>query len=304
MTTKIHWVGSQGGLGNRLMGVGAIMAASKSLKREITFTWVANHECPGDFESHFRFSMDHPPRVYNSKSGIDSIELVLNNPGLVPSQLCDELCRNNLVLPPKSEFLKSVALCLRQLVPTSCIDSVITTVSQRIPLQECLGIHIRQTDRNESMRKFPGARQLYYRIKTIGARETLHHLIADDSTTSKRLERRLVRKLLSPEIRDFRRVFLVADNQQGQEYFKSLLERHGFYVYTRYICFTDDQLRKTSLRDAVIDLYLLSSCKGILSNHNSSTFPLIAALLGGSRFYNYGNRHEMARFVSTGHGCN
>ena len=85
-------------------------------------------------------------------------------------------------------------------------------------------------------------------------------------------------------------VFLATDNRDTQDFY---IKKYGKKISFYTLIDKNNNLRKTSLENAILDIYTLSYCKTIKGTHNSS-FSDFAKCLKKSRFYlNYNYMYDI-----------
>jgi hypothetical protein len=133
------------------------------------------------------------------------------------------------------------------------LEDAVQNFIQNNQLNKCVGIHVRRTD---------------YTGNLIG--KILNGTNADKDFCD------YIQKYSAN-----RQFFLATDNRDTQEYYiQKYSDRVRFYASIP----RSDNLRKTTLKNAIIDIYLLSYCKSIKGTYKSS-FSEFARCLRKSRIY-------------------
>lgn len=139
------------------------------------------------------------------------------------------------------------------IIPIESLQCVIDTFVDNNKIKECVGIHVRRTD---------------YTGNLIGK-------VLNGSNSDKDFCDYIDKYSRGKDY------FLATDNRGSQKYY---INKYG----SRTIIFSkieeNNSLRKTSLENAIIDIYVLSYCKSIKGTYNSS-FTDFARLLKKSRNY-------------------
>ena len=139
------------------------------------------------------------------------------------------------------------------IVPIDSLQTTIDTFVCNNNIKECVGIHVRRTD---------------YTGNLIG--KILNGANSD--------------REFCDYIDKYSRgkgYFLATDNRDSQEYY---IKKYGKRTIVYSSIKETNSLRKTSLENAIVDIYLLSYCKSIKGTYNSS-FTDFARLLKKSRNY-------------------
>jgi hypothetical protein len=280
-SSLIHWTRNVG-LANRLRALAGYYVLANTLNLDLYICWEADPACQAQFEELF----DLEASGLNQEQLVDPREKdrMADKETVVVKDEIDwydkiwEQHQNEV--GAWSTFREGAVQFLRSLRPVSAIRDRIESFTERHPLCEVPGIHIRWTD-------------------NLGVYDHFEENAAN-------FERNDVSKLggfvkFIEDYEDSDRLFFATDNRRVHDamhllFEDRLIEPDRNYIPNRSIprrmvmklvSLTGLRIgnrRSTSLDEAVVDMWLLSRCRFIVGTYYSS-FSEVSAIIGGIDYY-------------------
>jgi hypothetical protein len=240
------------GLGNRVPALAAFASIAERSNCPLYCYWCAGDDCPGLPEDVF----DRSSMFWNPIGAAEYERLIaeLKHPAVFPktltSSMPEEFTGWSGFDSVESIWIQ-VAKRLFSLKPAASVAKRLDDLTKKLmPRDKRIGIHVRRTD--------------------LWAR--------GDRTNSQR------------DLDLYRRLDMLADEGPGSwivasdnpESLKDLHGRYGDRIIHTGVDWTHAGIRRTTLADAALDLFALSSCSYIIGTRGS-TFSTMAALVGRSK---------------------
>lgn len=265
------------GLANRLRALVGYMAMSHVLEQPCYLCWVSDAYCDAEFTDLFVT----PPTI--------KLITQLQKDEMESDQSCAiytsdvwfyEIWKTHMSsLINANEFCRLANTYLRELLPVSSITDAVNKFSHQYSIPTLPGIHIRLTD-NVSQFKIWKDRSPYFKPENISKIEGFEHFIRDVPKQEGNLQ-----------------LFLATDNQSIERHlkasfpgqiitypkrFRSDKKRRFSWKQQRF----ESQLQRTSsIKEALIELLILSQCKTIVGTYWSSYSQISACLRATSRYF-------------------
>lgn len=236
------------GLGNRLRGMFSVYAFAESLQIPFGFAWKPSGSCDCNFQDIFKVpvGVEHFDKLEDVATTDIHLHRHFDPHDKFYKAHIEGKCDLNW-----DDFHKSYIECIRRLQP---VDGIIEDIN-KFDVTDKVGVHVRKTDHGKTKRRT-------FEYRHMNTDEWYFKMLDDelekDSTTS---------------------FFLAVDNLESREIF---LDRYGdsMVTFTSEDEFKSEEVRHTSMSDAVSDLWLLSRCKKIYGARCSS-FCEFASDVGG-----------------------
>jgi len=246
----IYFHCGSGGLANRLRALNALRVVAEEEGAGLVVAWTPDMHCPAQYNDLFEPAPDFELLTQPPESLLEDTTIVGK---YSPSQRlhgCSHQNEFHQVLLPEmepKEFASRMQAKARDLPVRRSIQSEVDRFVEEYGLDSRVGLHIRRTD----MVTYAQKRECTY----------------DDE--------QIIEMLLKAG--DGVMYFLATDNQDSERVYRQALGARVVVLLKRYDA---SQHRQTSVRIAVMDLYLLARCQRIIGTELSSYSPY-AALLGG-----------------------
>lgn len=280
----LTWTGPIYGLGNRLLALAAAAAVGSMVDRPIAFGWRNDDECPCDADELFAAS-DRLTVVASEPLEDAELDTLEWDPLLILQRAREVTTRALPVRPFLEAFLEN----LRTLPIQADIHERARRWSQAPERGETnVAIHIRRTDRIAHHRNLFARGAPLNELLTFGVGKSLLYLVSSPERI-RDVEDREILRLLRRTIRRMttRSTYtLYCDSRSELERLESWLLRRaaGLDYYPSPATTTEawdtGNLRETSARDALVELLAMSSASSIVQSNRTSTFSLVAALIG------------------------
>ncbi|WYD80627.1 MAG: hypothetical protein V8K32_15100 [Candidatus Electrothrix gigas] len=307
----IQWIGPSGGLGNRILGIGSVLALSKIIKTTIAFPWESNSSCPADYHD-----------LFEDMPGIIVEDSLIKGNGLIggnrwePIMIFREFKKE--VSPELSleEYCFSFVEAMRSLKFKKSILDEASSYYRKGKNHKNLAIHVRRTDRikhhKNSLYRLLSAnphrvkRNLYI-IRNTGVRKTLQYALLPKSLI-RSLENRKLAKLCNTLLCKDESInySIYADsnyelvNLQQCIYNLGISERRYLPSYCNVLdknSWGEFGKRQTSVEHALIELLCMSMSSGILQNISTSSFSICSSIIGSTPILTSQSRHLFWRVI-------
>lgn len=291
----LQWIGVAGGLGNRLIALGSILALSKSLETEITFPWPVDLSCSSKYSDLFDEMQgihvedsNEPIDGSIGKSRWEPMGIFTDFQRILEHSISlEEYCYHFVDAMKSIKFRADVVSDYRSHYTQ---DSVINN----------LAIHIRRTDMIDHHRHplgnyFSSDRKVKRRTRNafreLGIIKSIQYSILS-SNSIRAVENNYLAKIISSKLSKglYSSYSIYVDSKNEIEIFQKQLNRQGissecyFPSYCNLIknsTWGSFGRRNTSTRDALIEILGMSSSSGILQNISTSTFSICSSIIGG-----------------------
>jgi hypothetical protein len=296
------WSGPICGLGNRLIAIAAVKACVE--KQEIYFPWSIDPSCPGAYEDILKPIPNLAPRADPPPDC-----RVLDTHGWEPLEIYKQLKAQLKLGLSLQDFCKNLVLELRRLPFHDELTASAKEWRQSNGEAALLGVHIRRTDRAELHRE--QFRAFVMRKQGLN-RELPLYLSAMYGFLPASFMRTYENRALCRLLRDYKdrsqnfRYAVFSDDRQEVTSFEDSVERAGIES-RRYLHRSpqakhspeskNNSLRKTNIKDSVMDLLCLSECDAILQNNRASTFSLVASIIGARPIISAKTRYSFWRTI-------
>ncbi|MCS6815162.1 MAG: hypothetical protein NZ772_16530 [Cyanobacteria bacterium] len=265
------------GLANRLRALVGYMVMSHVLEQPFYLCWVPDIYCDAEFTDLFVAPSTIKLITQLQK---DEMELDQNSSIYTSDDWFYEIWKTHVSsLISANEFCSLANTYLRGLLPVSSITNAVNKFCHQYSIPTLPGIHIRLTD-NVSQFKIWQERSPYFKPENISKIEGFERFICDVSKQES-----------NPQL------FLATDNQKIERYLKSSFPGQ---IITYPKRFRPDQNRRfswkqqrfeshlqrtSSIKEALIELLILSRCKTIVGTYWSSYSQISACLGVNSRYF-------------------
>lgn len=253
----------ESGLANRLRGLVACAAIAKLAGAKLVMRWTPNQACPAGFEELFEtpdwveltqdaIKWETPPFVVTERFGV--------------IRFWEEFIRGSHLTASQEEFIALSRVYVRSLAPTPSIEREIAATQQRGLGVDTSGV----TPSKDAELRGESADRWRRHVVGLHIRRTDFSHQADTPDDAfwrvMDLERRL-----DPDVR----FFLATDNATTSKIFEKdegILTAATHYEAAQFrdFCPGDRPHRHTTMRAAMIDLYLLSRCRKVYGCRGSS----------------------------------
>ncbi len=280
----LSWTGPIYGLGNRLLAMAAAAAVGSMVDRPVAFGWRNDDECPCDPEELFE-SSERMRIVANEPLADAELDTLEWDPLLI-LQRAQQILGKALPVRP---FLEAFLHALRTLpIRSDILDQARAWSLAPERGDGNVALHVRRTDRIAHHRNVFERGAPINEILTFGVGKSLFYLVSSPERIRSVENRWLLRQLRSAAGSSMgeRTYTLYCDSRSELELLESWLLRRasdlGYYPSpaTEAEAWTTRQLRETSTRDALVELLAMSSASAIIQSNRTSTFSLVAALIG------------------------
>lgn len=246
----IIFVACHSGLCNRLRALCSYLVVSMIFEVPLIMCWVPSQECEAQFDELYE---ELCPAIDSS----DFIEIVDNfsSSVLYVTEDLDVLAIYEKYLEkilPYGDFEKKLIEQTQKMILKSDIQQSVDDFLQKNWKENTVGIHIRRTDHRSDF----------------SSNSAISQKLSTDEGFFQRIEAELLDSSTN--------FFLATDNQITQEL---LIKRYPEKIISRCHTFDASKLRQTGVKDAVVDLYLLSKTRKIIGSYYSS-FSTYASHLG------------------------
>ena len=296
------WAGPRGGLGNRLLAIAAVRACA--IDTEVKFMWNEDNGCPGKYEDvlepiPFFTLLTEPPRQSNA----------LTHLSWNPLEIFDELSGLFGLSMGMNEFSTRFIAALKTSPFKPQLVSAAKDWRACFGSHKVIGIHIRRTDRikhhQAALRSKQGGNSVLYVKKQLPFFQSLLYRFGSDRLIGDleniELYRRIAPKILSP---DWRLATFSDDEREKKRFTKgwqwsqpNKVTVFGLSKTSEITTNATSTRRKTSLRDAAIELLCLSRCDAIAQNNSASTFSLVASIIGSKPILTTKTHHDFWRRI-------
>ena len=308
----IRWIGPGGGLGNRILALGAVLALSKSLQSTIAFPWHVLPVCPAEFHDLF----EDMPGI-NVDNSIGTGNTVIGENRWEPYNIFQEFEKEIQHKIPLEEYCYNFIESLRSLKFQKSILDELGLYRKQTEGTEHFAIHIRRTDRvtfhKNSLRKLLSVKSFKNSltvINNVGFRKTLQYSLFPVECIRNMENKNLAeicRNLLDRN--SDLRFSIYSDSYDELLTFQQLLRSQGVSeeYYVPSYCNKEGRSeiwgtfgrRNTSVQSALIELLGMSMSNGILQNISASSFSICSSIIGGTPILTSQPRHLFWRVIQT-----
>ena len=300
----IQWSGPSGGLGNRMLALASTSAIAGLLNAEIVFPWVNSPVCPCGYDDLFR----HIPGIRVQRSGPSPGRIVQTdrwNPVRIGNDFERAL---GIKLNDEDYYLRFI----QALRTMTFSDDVRYRLSRRTVSGDhrtVLSVHIRRTDRMPHHRKLYRHPFSAFRIaRNTGFLKSMHYLSLPESMVV-RMENKAMARIIRTFIRETpHAVYSVySDSREGVQGMIRFCRAAGISEHRYAPGYPGSQgsdywgeygMRKTRIRDALVELVEMSESSGIIQNNPASTFALVASIRGRVPIVSKQPIHEFWRKIT------
>ena len=276
----LTWRGSNQGLGNRILGLASVLVVAEESNRDLAIVWEKNHRCFAEFND--IFDMDVRLIKKNEVKNFD-----ITHPGFRPRSVFEEARSKNILTCKIKYFKERVSQKIKSLKFRSSINTEVGRISAKWNLSEAIGLHLRETENEQFFIKYKRlaySKPLYI-LKRFGYSTFFSFLFESPKMTKrKRLVRFAARECKKHHVN---KIFIASDSKEGLDYLKKKLSLKKLDIYHLKDAHTQKNVRnrkwrvrrQTTVRQAAIDLILLSRCKKILTSVNNSSFARVSSMI-------------------------
>lgn len=306
----IQWIGPGGGLGNRILGLAAALALSRSLHSTIAFPWHALPVCPAEFHDLF----EDMPGIQIDNSIQPGMEVVGENPW-EPFVICREFEKQLRHAISLEEYFLNFLEAIRTLKYRKSLLGELDSYRSLTGSAGFIAFHIRRTDRvafhKNSLRRLLSVKRFKKSLAAIynaGFGKTLQYTLfsADRIRAMENVHlAKMCRNLLADD--NALHYSIYADSYDETAVFLQELRRLGIprEYYTPSYCNMEGQSevwgkfgrRNTSVQSALIELLAMSASKGILQNISASSFSICSSIIGKTPILTVQPRHLFWREI-------
>lgn len=300
---NIQWSGPVGGIGNRMLALAAASSLVKLLQSEIHFNWAEEPRCKCEYDEVFG---EMPGLMVDriESSGYSRIETGWKDPDGILKGFEEIL---HIKLDEETyyyQFLKS----LRDLNYSEYVREQLSRCLKKCQGNYNLALHIRRTDRIVHHKKvYKHGFDAINIIRNTGIKKSIQYLFLPESVISQ-LENRYFTDILKKNFSNFpdSTYSLYCDSRDELEstlqYFRNagIPDQHYLMSYCadpKNECWGEFGIRKTSMRDALVELLEMSKSSWIAQNNRASTFSVVAAIIGRIKIISQTPAHKFWRRI-------
>lgn len=308
---SLHWIGPAGGLGNRILALGSVLALSKLLDTTIIFPWISNSSCNVAYDE--LFDEMHGIKIDNSLVGNQLFGVNDWEPVTIFREFNNHIHQTITA----EEFCISFISAMRSLKFKKSLLNEFFSYYTEHRTHKNLALHIRRTDRiihhKASLKGIltTDMKKVRYNLKIIrntGVFKTLQYGLLPENLSRKFEYRGIAKSTIRYlQKQNFGSYTIYADSFDLSNDLHHLIKNMGIsdqYYIPGYCIGKADRTyksdfgkRETSIQDAMIELLGMSKSSGIIQNNSASTFSLCSAIIGQTPILSSKPRHQFWKTI-------
>ncbi|MEO1133210.1 MAG: hypothetical protein AAFX40_10950 [Cyanobacteria bacterium J06639_1] len=291
----IQWIGVAGGLGNRLIALGSILALAKSLETENQFPRSIDPASSSEYGDLFEEMKGI--RVCDRHEGKGA---PIGKARWEPMGIFTDFKRTLNHSISLEEYCHHFVESMRSLRFRQDILNEYHSHYGRASVSNTLAVHIRRTDMLDrhrlSLREYFSndkrvKRRATHAFRALGMMKSIQYAVLSPEairTTENKYLARIIARELNADSRASYSIYV--DSESEIDFFQQQLCRQGISDgrYFPSYCNVGQNSswgtfgkRNTSTRDALIEILGMSASSGILQNMSASTFSICSSIMGG-----------------------